>query len=47
VKNTVYNDHVAALSRAGGIIGAILNSGYNPLRLVAVELGTRFAPRFA
>ena len=45
--NAVYNDHIAALSVAGGLPRAILRFNMNPLRLAAAEFQSRTAPRFA
>ena len=47
MNNATYNDHVAELSLAGGVLRAILRLKRNPFRLVSAELQSRFAPRFA
>jgi len=47
MNNAVYNDHVAALSVAGGLFKALVRLNHNPIKLIRAEIETRFAPRFA
>lgn len=47
MSNAIYNDHVAALSRFGGVVRAFFATRMNPFRLAVVEYQTRNSPRFA